>query len=338
MELRQIIALPGDGVGPEMIDIAEKILLTAVGKNAGLSIQRYPFGRQAFLKYGAALPPQTLSAVENAQIVLMGALDVKDLPSPSPVGYLRNHLNLYADVRSAHAFPNVWAVNPKINIVCIREATEGFLADRNLAVGYGEFAPTHDTIISLRVVTKAACERISRFAFEYATNHGRRKVTALHKGNVLKMGDGLFLKAFYTIATEYPAIEAADAYIDDSCQAIILEPENYDVLLTTNLFGDLLSDELSGLVSGLMPVENYGPHHAFFMAMNHQPKAEMAGKDLVDPMSMILTCERILEYAGFQRAARKLQRAVEKACESGVMEEKLTSLKLQMVCSLLKEY
>lgn len=337
MDLYDVVTLPGDGVGPELVN-SGKTILNAISEKYGSFAFRYqdvPFGQEPFRAYGKAIPAGTLEAVKSAQSILMGALDASALPSPSPVGFLRRELGLYADVRPAKSYAGAASVCSDLDIVCIRESTQGFLADRNLARGYGEFSPVPGQVLSLRVITQEACERIVRFAFDYAVKNNRKKVTALHKANVLKMGCGLFLDTFRRIAQEYPQIVSNDVYVDTAAGDLISSPRDYDVLVTTNLFGDIISDELTALAAGLVPTGNYNGAQGFFMAMNHAPHFEIAGTDRTDPMSMILCCGMLLEHVGQAEAANALREAVKRAVSEGALQLDTCSAKVAAVCRQL---
>lgn len=334
MKLYDVVTLPGDGVGPELVNAGKTVLNAAARKFGSFSFRyrEFPFGQDAYRVYGAAIPHDTLEAVKSAQSILMGALDASALPSPSPVGFLRRELGLYADVRPAKCYTGAPSVYTGLDVVCIREATQGFLADRNLDRGYGEFSPAPGQVLSLRVITRESCQRIIRFAFDYAVKNNRRKVTALHKANVLKMGCGLFLETFRQIAQEYPQIISEDVYIDTAAGELISSPGKYDVLVTTNLFGDIISDELTALASGLVPTSNYNETQAFFIPMNHAPRFDLAGMDRQDPMSMILCCAMLLEHVGQVEAANDLRKAVEQAVLQGALRLETCSDKVTAVC------
>ncbi|MGE5607127.1 MAG: isocitrate/isopropylmalate dehydrogenase family protein, partial [Bacteroidota bacterium] len=300
MNKYRIALLPGDGVGPELLKSACRVL-DEVQKNTAdfrLEFVEYPFGKQALDDFGAVLPDQTLEGVRMADAVLIGAVNTGDISGLSPLGRIRKELNLFADVRPVKTFPGVWSLKPNIDLVCIRENMEGFLADRNLFKGYGEFMPTEDTVVSLRLLTREGCERISRFAFEYARQHQRKRITAVHKCNVLKMGCGFFLEIVRQTAREYPDIELKDEYIDNVAHNLIKSPDKYDVILTTNLFGDIISDEASALVSGLVPTGNIGQAASVFLPVNHNPRYEAAGKNIINPLPMILCAGMMLGHLG----------------------------------------
>jgi 3-isopropylmalate dehydrogenase len=217
MNRYRIALLPGDGVGPELLNSVCRVLKETQKFTGGFDLEfvEYPIGKRALADEGAALPDRTLEGIRTADAALIGAISTGELPGPSPIGRMRKELNLFADVRPIKSFPGVWSLKPDIDLVCIRENTEGFLADRNLYKGYGELMPTADTVLSLRLLTRAGCERIARFAFDYARLHQRRRITAAHKANVLKTGCGFFLEIVREIGRDYPEIELKDEYVDN---------------------------------------------------------------------------------------------------------------------------
>jgi isocitrate/isopropylmalate dehydrogenase len=217
------------------------------------------------------------------------------------------------------SWPGVWSLKPGIDILCIRECTEGFLADRNLYSGNGEFMPDADTVISLRVLTRAACERIAEFAFETARKEGRRKITVVHKANVLKLGCGFFLGVVRETAARYPEIEVADEYVDNVANTLISAPESYDILLATNLFGDIISDEAAALVSNLVPSANSGPDCAVFAPVNHEGREEEAGKGIANPLAHILCASMLLRHLGENGAAEAVESAVSAVLSGGML-------------------
>lgn len=307
----KIALLSGDGVGAELIESASLVLQAAAGSHGfELQFHTYPFGKKAYDQCGEACPAETLAGIRSSTATLLGAVCVKGIPSPSPIGFLRKELNLFADVRPIRSFPGIWSLRPNIDMVCIRESTEGFIADRNLYKGYGEFMTSKDQVVSLRVISRRACENIAKFAFEYARKNNRKKITALHKANVLKMGCGLFLEAVQHIAVDYPDIESCDESVDSAAGGLIKNPENYDVLLTTNLFGDILSDEAAGLVSGLVPTGNFGTSTPFFMPIDHSPHYSQEGKGTISPLGIILCVSMLLDHVGELTASSAVKRAV----------------------------
>lgn len=338
MKQYNIALLPGDGVGPELIQSARQVFETVERKSKGFSLNfsEYPFGQRPYEDRGQAIPDQTLAGIKASHATLMGALSVENIPSPSPVGFLRKELDLFADVRPIHSFPGAWCLKPNIDLVCIRENTEGFLADRNLYKGYGEFMPNKDQVMSLRVITRQACEKIAEFAFKYALTNQRKKITVLHKGNVLKLGCGFFLEIVSEISKKFPEIELTDEYIDSAANNLIVKPESYDILLTTNLFGDIISDEAAALVSSLVPTANIGPTNALFMPINHDPRPHEAGLGVVNPLGTILCTGLLLEHLGEIEAGQSVQKAVRKGLQAGLLSECSTAEITNVICSKIE--
>ena len=319
----RITLVPGDGVGPEVVNAARQVLemVEKVYGNFRLQFMEYPAGKGAYDTYGTPLPEHTIQAIRQSDATLLGAMSTGLVPPPSPMGRLRKDLNLYADVRPIKSYPGVWSLRPDIDLVCIRENTEGFLADRNLFKGYGEFMPSEDMVMSLRVLSRNGIEQITRYAFEFAKTQRRRKVTAAHKANVLRYGDSFFLDIVREIAKEYPEIELADEYIDSVANNIIAAPESYDVILTTNLFGDILTDEAAALVSNLVPTANIGPEAAVFRPI-HEAKLKEAGQNIINPLSTILCGSMMLRHLGELSAAQTIDEAVASMLTEGQVRPK----------------
>jgi len=310
MKKFKIALVPGDGVGQEVVEAARKVLEAVAQKGeVQFEFTEYMAGKVAYDKTKDPLPAETLDGMGRADATLMGALSTGLVPPPSPMGRLRKELDLYADVRPIESHPGVWCLRENLNLIVVRENTQGFLADRNLYKGYGEFMPDEDTVLSLRVLTRKGCERIAKFAFEYATKLSRKKVTAVHKTNVLRTGDGFFLSTCTEIAKKYPSIEFKDEYVDAVANNLIACPGDYDVLLTTNMYGDILSDEAAALVSSLVPTANFGKGCALFRPI-HEAMSNIAGKGIVNPISTILSSMMMLEYLEISKAAARIKQAV----------------------------
>jgi 3-isopropylmalate dehydrogenase len=198
----------------------------------------------------------------------------------------------------------------------VRENTEGFLADRNLYEGYGEFMPTADEVISLRVLTRKSSERIARFAFDLARKRQRKIITVAHKANVFRKGCGFFLGICREIAKDYPEVQLRDQYVDAVANNLIAKPEEYDVILTTNLFGDIVSDEAAALVSSLVPTANFGHEVAVFKPI-HETMTKIAGTGTVNPISTILSAGMMLEWMGEKEAYQAMEKAVSSVLNEG---------------------
>jgi 3-isopropylmalate dehydrogenase len=311
MKTFRIALVPGDGVGTETVGAAREVL-EALQKKVGtvdFAFTEYLAGKTAYEKTGDSLPSETIQGIAAADATLLGAMATGLVPPPSPMGKLRKEMDLYADVRPIRSTPGVWCFRDNLDIVIVRETTQGFLADRNLFKGNGEFMPDKDTVLSLRVLTRSACERIARFAFDYAARLSRRKITVAHKANVLRMGDNFFLDICRTVAQDYPDLQIKDEYIDTVANKLISHPEDYDVILTTNMYGDIISDEAAALVSSLVPTANFGKNCAIFRPI-HEARLDIAGKNIMNPVPTILCAVMMLEYLGAPEAATVLNGAV----------------------------
>jgi isocitrate/isopropylmalate dehydrogenase len=311
MKSFKIALVPGDGVGTEVVGATREILEALVKRDGGFSmgLTEYAAGKTAYEKTGDSLPADTLKGIAASDATLMGAMATGLVPPPSPMGKLRKEMDLYADVRPIQSYPGVWCLKDDLDIIIIRETTQGFLADRNLYKGNGEFMPDKDTVLSLRVLTRHACERIARFACDYAMRLSRKKITVAHKANVLRLGDNFFLDICRETAQGYPGLTMNDEYIDTVANRLISRPESYDVILTTNMYGDIVSDEAAALVSSLVPTANFGKDGAIFRPI-HESLLDMAGKNVVNPIPTVLCGVMMLDYLGAGKAAARLRKAV----------------------------
>ncbi|MBA1335169.1 MAG: 3-isopropylmalate dehydrogenase [Firmicutes bacterium] len=311
MKNYSIALLPGDGVGPEVIDGAKQVLEAVEKKyQVKFNFEEYLIGKKALDEKGDQLPLDTLNGIKNADAALMATPAVAELPPPSVVGRLRRELNLYADVRMVKSFDGTWSLKPGIDIVFIRECTEGFLADRNLYRGFGEFMPTEDCVMSLRVLTGEACRRIAKFAFDYAAATGRKTLTVAHKANVLRWGCGFFLEKVREVSKKYPAVTLKEESVDSLANHLITDPLQYDIILTTNMFGDILSDEGAALVSNLVSTANIGEFASVYAPVDHNPRWHEAGKDITNPLPLILCTGMMLMHLGMHKACADIERAV----------------------------
>ncbi|MCA8942695.1 MAG: isocitrate/isopropylmalate dehydrogenase family protein, partial [Planctomycetes bacterium] len=268
-----IVLIPGDGIGPEVTDAARRVL-DATGIEFDWRIH-VAGGGEVIARYGTTMPEETLTAIKEAKIALKG-------PITTPVGSgfrsvnvgLRKSLDLYANYRPTHTLEGVEGRYDDVDLIVIRENTEGLYSGLEHVVVPG-------VIESLRIVTEAASERIVRFAFETARARGRKKVTAVHKANILKLSDGLFLEVAHRVSREYPEIQFEDSIIDATAMKLVLDPTQFDVLVMENLFGDIMSDLTAGLVGGIgmTPSANIGDETAVFEAV-HGSAPDIAGKGI----------------------------------------------------------
>jgi isocitrate dehydrogenase (NAD+) len=299
----RVTLIPGDGTGPELTTAARRVL-EATGISFEWDVQEA--GADVMDKYGTPLPPAVLDSIRMNRVALKG-------PITTPIGTgfrsvnvaIRKALDLYANVRPARHMKGVPAPYDGVDLVLFRENTEGLYAGIEHEVIPGVAAE------AIRIITRRASERIVRFAFEYARANGRKKVTVVHKGNILKITDGLFLSVAREVAAQYPDIECNDRIIDNICMQLVQRPLEYDVIVTTNMFGDILSDLCSGLVGGLgvSPSANIGDGIALFEPI-HGSAPKYTGRNKVNPAATILSGALMLRHLGEKEAAARVERAV----------------------------
>ncbi|MED5464212.1 MAG: isocitrate/isopropylmalate dehydrogenase family protein [Myxococcota bacterium] len=298
-----ITLIPGDGIGPEVAD-ATKRVLAGTGVNIEWDVQHS--GLQALEESGDALPDATVESVRANGVALKG-------PTTTPVGKghvsanvrLRRALDLYASIRPAKSMPGVVSRYEDLDLVVVRENTEGLYSGQEVQV-------TDGVVVSIKVVTEAASRRIATAAFEYARKNGRKRVTAVHKANIMKMGDGFFLECVGDIAKGYPEIQYDTAIIDALCMQLVRNPNVFDVMLMENLYGDIISDLCAGLVGGLgvVPGANIGADVAVFEAV-HGSAPDIAGQGVANPLGLIKSAVLMLEHIGELSAAERLYSAIE---------------------------
>lgn len=322
--------MSGDGIGPE-ITAATLAVLRAADTLFGLElrIEEDLAGLASLARYGTTLRPELFERLRAADGFILGpATTPPDDPSGAPIAgpsaILRRGLDLFANIRPARTWPGLPAKCGTFDLVIVRENTEGFYADRNMTRGGAEMLVTPDVAISLRKITREASLRIAREAFRLARTRGRR-VTAVHKANVLKLGDGLFLEACRAVAADFPDVTLDTAIVDAMAALLVREPGRFDVIVTTNMFGDILSDlaaELSGGL-GLGGSLNAGRDHAMAQAA-HGSAPDIAGKGIANPVSLILSAAMLLAWHGkrreeprFTKAAAAIEAAVARAIAEG---------------------
>lgn len=309
----RVTLLEGDGIGPAAAREAARLLeLLAARYGFGCEITRAEFGLAAYRKTGCALPPGTVAAIKASDAAFFAAVDSKGVEGPTPVGLLRRQLGLYADIRPIRSYGGR-ALRPGLDLVVVRETTQGFLSDRNLYAGSGEWMSDADTAFSLRVVSYAASQRIAQFAFSYARAHGRKKVTAVHKASIFKLSCGTFLRACRDTAAAYPEISYEEEAADATANGLVAHPERYDIVLTTNLFGDILSDEASALAGDAVPSVNLGAGARIYSPVSHDPAYRRLEEDSYDPLPTLLCLRALLEDLGQGQAACALGR-----CSAGI--------------------
>jgi isocitrate dehydrogenase (NAD+) len=328
MGRHRVTLIRGDGVGPEVIDAAVRCI-EATGVD--IEWEEMEAGERAISKYGTPLPEETLRSIERNRVALKG-------PITTPVGTgfrsvnvaIRQKLDLFACVRPCKLYPGVRTRYTNVDLVVIRETTEDVYAGIEFQEGSSgakrliEFLREQgaevreDSGISIKPISRFASERIVRFAFEYARKNGRRKVTVVHKANIMKFSDGLFLEVAKRVAQEYPDISFEDRIVDNMCMQLVQKPELYDVIVTTNLYGDIISDLCAGLVGGLgmAPSCNLGEKAAVFEP-THGSAPKYAGMNKVNPTATILSGVMMLRYLGEKEAADRLEAAVAKTIAEG---------------------
>lgn len=309
MAKHKITLLPGDGIGPEVTASVVSII-----ECAGVDVEweKYFAGAEALARFGDPLPQEVLDSILANKVALKG-------PVTTPIGTgfasinvrLRKTLDLYANLRPVKSMPNIITRFENVDIIVVRENTEDLYSGLEHEVVPG-------VVESLKIITERASTRIARFAFEYATTHGRKRVTAVHKANIMKMSDGLFLRCFRDVAKEYPGIGADDKIIDNLCMQLVTRPEDYDVLLLENLYGDIVSDLAAGLVGGLGVVAgaNFGEAGAVFEAV-HGSAPDIAGQNKANPLALLQSAVLMLYHIGEPEAAKRIERAIVRILASG---------------------
>ncbi len=331
LQLR-IGVLPGDGIGPEVVPAAEHIIDAALASQLDVEItwQRLPIGHDAISRYGTPMPSTTLDALDELDAWILGPHDSASYPDQwrtrlTPGGTIRKRFGLFANIRPARALPGTAAVSPRMDLVVVRENTEGFYADRNMHSGSGEFMPTPDLAMAVGVVTRHASERIAHEAFRLARTR-RRRVTIAHKTNVLSMTTGLFLDVCLEVSSQYPDVDVDHQHIDALAALLVRQGDAFDVIVTENMFGDILSDltgELAGSI-GSAPSLNTSDTKAMAQAA-HGAAPDIAGLGIANPTAVILSSAMLLrclgaryEYSVLGRTASRIEAAVETVIGQGV--------------------
>ena len=297
-----ITLIPGDGIGPE---VASNVVRIIEAGGASVVWETHFAGAQALEKFGNTLPAELLDSIKRNRVALKG-------PITTPIGKgftsvnvgLRKALDLYANLRPVRALPNVPCRYPELDLVVVRENTESLYSGIEHIVVPG-------VVESLKIITEKASTRIARFAFQYARREGRKKITAVHKANIMKFSDGLFLDCFRNVAKQYPEIEADDKIIDNACMQLVMRPEQFDIMLLENLYGDIVSDLCAGLVGGLglVPGANIGELGAVFEAV-HGSAPDIAGQGIANPTALLQSAILMLRYLGERDVANRIENAM----------------------------
>ncbi len=304
-----IVLIPGDGIGPEVVEVAQRVI-----EATGVRIEWRVFeaGAKALKRYGTPLPEAILEGIRRSNVALKG-------PVTTPIGAgfhsitvaLRKRLGLYVNLRPVKSFPSIPGRYQDVNLVIIRENTEG------LYCGIERWVDDN-TAEAVKRVTRRASLRIARFAFDYARRYRRKMITVVHKANILKLSDGLFLECAREVAADYPDIEYRERIVDALCLDLVLDPRRHDVLLCPNLYGDIVSDLAAGLVGGLglVPAANIGDGIAVFEAV-HGSAPDIAGKGIANPTALVLAGAMMLSYLGEKEAAKRIEEGIWKVYAQG---------------------
>lgn len=306
----QICVIGGDGIGPEVISETTRLLAAT---NLNFEFIPAEAGYQAFQKYKTSLPEQTLKACQKADAILFGACTTPPHLKNyfSPIVRLRQILDLYVNLRPCFSLP-LKNQRKGINFVIVRENSEGLYSGRERKIKGGA--------ITERVITKKGCQRIIRFAFELAKKEKRKKVTVVHKANIMRLTDGLFLKIAQEISQEYQGITFEDILVDSCALRLVMKPEEFDVIVTTNLFGDILSDLGAALVGGLgvMPSANLGQKYALFEPV-HGSSPQLAGQNKANPIASFFSAVMMLQFLGEHILANEIRQSILKTIQKGVI-------------------
>lgn len=305
-----ITLIPGDGIGPEVTRAVVRIV-----EATGLDVRWESFetGAAAVKSQGTTLPPELLDSIRRNKVALKG-------PIGTPVGEgftsvnvgLRKALDLYANLRPVRNLPAVASRFDNVDLVIVRENTEDLYAGLEHTVVPG-------VVESLKIITDAASSRIARFAFEYARRHGRRRVTAVHKANIMKLSDGLFIQCARRVAKDFPEIEYDERIVDAACMHLVMRPEQFDVLLLPNLYGDIVSDLCAGLVGGLgvVPAANLGADGVGVFEAVHGTAPDIAGRDIANPTALLLSAVLMLRHLQEDARADRIVQALTKVLADG---------------------
>jgi isocitrate dehydrogenase (NAD+) len=307
----RITLVPGDGIGPEVTEAVLRIIAAA---GVEVEWERYDAGVLAMARHGTTLPPELLDSIRRNTVALKG-------PVTTPIGEgftsvnvgLRKALGLFANVRPVWSIAGIPTRYDAVDLVIVRENTEDLYSGLEHEVVPG-------VVESLKVITEAASSRIARFAFEYARQNRRTRVTAVHKANIMKLGDGLFLTCVRSVARDYPDVTYDERIVDAACMHLVLDPHRFDLLVLPNLYGDIVSDLCAGLVGGLgvVPGANLGTGMAVFEAV-HGSAPDIAGKNQANPTALLLSALMMLRHIHEEAAAARIMQALERVLEAGTV-------------------
>src|SRR5947209_14210787 len=308
--IHKVTLIPGDGIGPEVVNATVRVL-----EATGLKFEWEPqlAGAEAYAKTKQYIPKELYESVERTRLALKGPVTTPIAGGFASINVtLRKKFELFANFRPIKNLPNIKTHYPGVNLVIVRENTEGEYSGIEHEVVPG-------VMESLKIITEKASTRIARFAFDYARRDGRKKIHAVHKANIMKLSDGLFLRSARTVAAQFPEIQYKELIVDNACMQIVMDPLQFDVLLLPNLYGDVMSDLAAGLVGGLgvVPSANIGDHCAMFEAV-HGTAPDIAGKGLANPTALVMSGLLMLDHLGEQSAAERIEAALLKTYRDGI--------------------
>ena len=299
--------LNGDDIGHEIVPAAVEVTRAAAART-GLEIawRPLPIGRSALDSHGSTLPDGTLETLATMDGFILGPIGHQAYPkvpgaiNPHPI--MRKHFDLFANVRPTRSFPGLGALHEGVDLVIVRENNEGFQPDRNVVMGSGEFRPTDEITISVRVITRKGSSRVARAAFEIARMR-RKRLTLVHKNTVFKLGCGMFVEECHKVARDYPDVAVDEVIVDTMAMRLVRDPQSFDVIVTTNMFGDILTDEAAGLVGGLgmAPGLCIGEGRITMAQATHGSAPDIAGKGIANPFAMIDSTRMMIEWLGHDR-------------------------------------
>jgi 3-isopropylmalate dehydrogenase len=329
----KIAIMDGDGIGPEIVQVAVKVLesVEIMIESLNFEFVTYPVGLKSYENQGSTLPQETLDALSLCDGAILGPLTTHEYDTSNPAminasGALRKHFNLYANLRPVKSYPGVKSRYENVDLLIIRENMEGMYSDRNMFWGSGEFMPDPDTVLSFRLVTRKASDKLAKIAYEIANNR-KKSLSIVHKMNVLRKGCGLFYQSFKNLAEQNRNVVIKDYHVDAFSMFLVQRPEDFDVIVTTNMFGDILSDQAAGLVGGLglAPGLNLGDNFMIAQA-THGSAPDIAGKNIANPIAKILSAQMMLEWLGIRNqdhtattASKIIQQSVIKVLEKQIL-------------------
>jgi isocitrate dehydrogenase (NAD+) len=301
---QRVTLIPGDGIGPEVTEVASRVLAAAGAK---IEWDRRLAGKAAFKEMGSPLPEETLASIRRNKVALKGPLETEVGHGWRSINVtLRKTFDLYANVRPVRTLVGVRTAFTDVNLIVVRENTEDLYSGIEHQVAPG-------VVESVKVITARASRRIAQYAFELARREGRKGVTAIHKANIMKLSDGLFLHCARQVAKQHPKVRYRELIVDNACMQLVRHPQEFDILLLENLYGDIVSDLCAGLIGGLGFVAgaNFGTRYAIFEAV-HGTAPDIAGKDWANPLAVIFSAIMMLRHIGQARPAARIERAVER--------------------------